>query len=235
MQNRPEAPSGLIFYPIAIPRFWTIIAPVDNVRVLVVADDALARAGLATLLSSQADCTVVGQVSGDADLLEAVQVYHPDVVVWDLGLSPAVSLERLDGFRNRGVPIVALVLDDNAAADTWSAGARGLLLRNAPAEQIVSALKVAAEGLAVFGPELAATLLPTRTRRPESPVEELTPREHQVLQLLAEGHPNKEIARRLGISEHTVKFHVNAILGKLNVQSRTEAVVRATRLGLVLL
>ena len=202
---------------------------------LVVAEDALARAGLATLLSSQTGCTVVGQVGGDADLIQAVQIYHPDVVIWDLGMAPAVSLERLDGFRDGGVPIVALVPDETAASDAWSAGARGVLLRNTQAGPIVSALKVAAEGLAVFGPELASSLLPARTRSHESPAEELTPRELQVLQLLAEGQPNKEIARRLGISEHTVKFHVNAILGKLNVQSRTEAVVRATRLGLVLL
>jgi DNA-binding NarL/FixJ family response regulator len=208
---------------------------VDNVRVLVVADDALARAGLATLLSSQAGCTVVGQVGGDSDLVQAVQVYHPDVAIWDLGMTPAVSLERLDGFRDGGVPVVALVPDETAASDAWSAGARGVLLRNAQAGPLVSALKVVAEGLAVFGPELASTLLPARTRSHETPAEELTPRELQVLQLLAEGQPNKEIARRLGISEHTVKFHVNAILGKLNVQSRTEAVVRATRLGLVLL
>ena len=207
----------------------------DNVRVLVVADDALARAGLAMLLSSQAGCTVVGQVGGDADLMQAVQVYHPDVAIWDLGMAPAVSLERLDGFRDAGVSVVALVPDETAASDAWSAGARGVLLRNAQAGPLVSALKVVAEGLAVFGPELASSLLPAHTRPHESPAEELTPRELQVLQLLAEGQPNKEIARRLGISEHTVKFHVNAILGKLNVQSRTEAVVRATRLGLVLL
>ena len=150
-------------------------------------------------------------------------------------MAPAVSLERLDGFRDAGVSVVALVPDETAASDAWSAGARGVLLRNAQAGPIVSALKVVAEGLAVFGPELASSLLPARTRPHESPAEELTPRELQVLQLLAEGQPNKEIARRLGISEHTVKFHVNAILGKLNVQSRTEAVVRATRLGLVLL
>jgi two-component system, NarL family, nitrate/nitrite response regulator NarL len=87
----------------------------------------------------------------------------------------------------------------------------------------------------VLDPALAGALVAARTELPALPVEALTPREVDVLRLLGEGLPNKAIARRLGISEHTVKFHVNAILGKLGASSRTEAVVRATRLGLILL
>ena len=87
----------------------------------------------------------------------------------------------------------------------------------------------------MFDPDLTGVLLPNAESSPTPPVENLTPRELEVLQLLAEGLPNKTIARRLEISEHTVKFHVNAIMSKLNAQSRTEAVVRATQLGLILL
>jgi DNA-binding NarL/FixJ family response regulator len=93
----------------------------------------------------------------------------------------------------------------------------------------------AAQGLVVLDPSLSNPALLARDPSSPSLVEELTPRELQVLELLAEGLPNKVIARRLGISDHTVKFHVNAVLGKLGAQSRTEAVVRATRLGLILL
>ncbi len=211
------------------------MTPVNEIRVLIVGDDPLARAGLATLLSSQPGLGVTGQVASNSDLQDALGVYRPDVVLWDMGVSPAVGLERLTGFREAGCPVVALLPDESIAPDIWSAGARGALMRDASAEKLMAALSSAAEGLAVFDPALASALLPSRAV-PQAPLtEELTPREREVLQLLAEGQPNKEIARRLGISEHTVKFHVNAILGKLNVQSRTEAVVRATRLGLVLL
>jgi two-component system, NarL family, nitrate/nitrite response regulator NarL len=208
---------------------------VNAVRVLVVAEDPLARAGLATLLANQPAIVIAGQVAADAQLPDARQVYRPDVIVWDLGSDPSRALERAT-LRDLDAPVVALLPDETNAADVWATGARGLLLRDAPAENLAAALVAVAQGLTVIDPEFAATLLPTaRESSLAQPVETLTPRELQVLRLMAEGQSNKTIARQLGISEHTVKFHVNAILGKLNVQSRTEAVVRATRLGLILL
>jgi DNA-binding NarL/FixJ family response regulator len=102
------------------------------------------------------------------------------------------------------------------------------------ADALAAALRAVARGLLVLEPSLAAPLVQPRERAP-APAEELTAREREVLQLLAAGLANKAVAQRLGISEHTVKFHVNALLGKLGVQSRTEAVVRAARLGLVIL
>ena len=221
----------------------TTLSIMDDLRVLIVANDPLARAGLATLLANQPECTVVGQVAGEADLADEVAVYRPDVVVWDLGWDPTpalptlrrAGLERLADLGDGQLPIVALLSDETHAADTWTAGARGLLLRDTDAENLVAALLAVAQGLVVLDPDLAATVLPTRNQPPEPPVKELTPRELEVLQLLAEGLPNKAIAYRLGISQHTVKGHVNAILGKLRVQSRTEAVVRATRLWLITL
>ena len=208
----------------------------ENIRVLVVAEDPLARAGLATLLANQPGCTVAGQVAVDSELPSAVQVYRPDVIAWDLGSDPARTLDRANGFRDLGAPIVALLAHETDAGTAWGSGARGLLLRTAPVEHLGAALAAVAQGLAVIDPAFTAALLPVaRDPSPTQPVEELTPRELQVLRLMAEGQSNKAIARALGISEHTVKFHVNAILGKLNVQSRTEAVVHATRLGLILL
>jgi two-component system nitrate/nitrite response regulator NarL len=208
---------------------------VDGIRILVVADDPLARAGLVTLLSSQPGCNVIGQVTSDAELSNAVSVYRPDVIVWDLGSNPEPTLERAANFRDTGVPVIALLPDATAATDVWMAGARGILLRDISAENLAATVAAAAQGLAVLDPTFAAAVMPARGSMPPLPVEELTPRELQVLRLMAEGQSNKAIARELGISEHTVKFHVNAILGKLNAQSRTEAVVNATRLGLILL
>jgi DNA-binding NarL/FixJ family response regulator len=107
--------------------------------------------------------------------------------------------------------------------------------RSADGARLAAALAAVREGLVVVDEALATAVLRPRQARPAALVEALTPRESEVLQLLAQGLANKAIAARLGISDHTAKFHVNAILGKLGVQTRTEAIVHAARLGLVLL
>ena len=214
----------------------------NELRVLIVADDPLARAGLAAMLADQPGCAVVGQVAESAELLASLDVYRPEVVVWDLGWDAASAassleetMERLSELGDAGASVVALIPDAAYAVEAQTAGARGLLLRDSSAEHLVAALVAADQGLVVLDPILANSALGTRDPSSPSLVEELTPRELEVLELLAEGLPNKAIALRLGISDHTVKFHVNAVLGKLGAQSRTEAVVRATRLGLILL
>jgi two-component system nitrate/nitrite response regulator NarL len=203
-------------------------------RVLIVADDPLTRSGLAALLANQPGCIVSGQSPANADLNATLNVYDPDVVLWDVGWDASASLEHIADLRDTGTPIVALLPDEAHATETWIAGARGLLLRSASPDNLVAALNAVAQGLVVLDTTLGAVLLSTRDRVP-APSEELTARELQVLQALAEGLPNKAIALRLGISEHTIKFHVNSILSKLGAQSRTDAVVRASRLGLIIL
>jgi len=219
-----------------------------DLRLLIVADDPLVRTGLALLLAQQPGGTVVGQMAGDADVLTGLRLYHPDVIVWDFGWqSPysapprpeqggaATALEHVVDIREAGQAVLALLSEVTDAAAVWTAGVRGLRLRDVDVATLTTALPAVAQGLVVLDPALALALLPLRQPPPTAPVEMLTPRELEVLQLLAEGLPNKTIADRLHVSEHTVKFHVNAILGKLGAQSRTEAVVRATRLGLLLL
>jgi two-component system nitrate/nitrite response regulator NarL len=210
----------------------------EDLRVLVVASDPLARAGLAALLAGQPGCTLAGQLSGSDDLPSQAAVYRPDVVLWDLGWDPAPDLEdsllQIDGLAEEGLPVIALLAEEAQAAEVWASGARGLLLRDAGVESLLAALQAVSRGLAVFDPSLALSPLPARDPA-LALTEDLTPRETEVLQLMADGLTNKAIAQRLGISDHTVKFHVNAILGKLGAQSRTEAVVRATQLGLLLL
>ncbi len=209
--------------------------PVNDLRVLIVADDPLARGGLAALLADRPGLTITGQMSSSADVQSSLRAYTPDVLVWDLGWDPASSVERLADLRDVTAPVVALLPDETHAAEVWAAGAHGLLLRNADAESLAAAVMAAARGLVVTDPTLGTVMLSSRDRVPVLPSEELTAREREVLQFLAEGLPNKVIAARLNISEHTVKFHVNAILSKLGAQSRTEAVVRASRLGLIIL
>jgi two-component system nitrate/nitrite response regulator NarL len=206
-----------------------------ELRVLIVADDPLTRAGLAALLSSQSHCNVTGQASVDSDLTAALPIYLPDVVVWDLGWTPEASLESLAELTESGKPVVALLSDDAHAADAWSAGARGLVLRDADVERLTAALLAVSQDLIVLDPALSGVAQPRAESDPRPPIEQLTPRETEVLKLMAEGLSNRAIAFDLGISEHTVKFHVNSILTKLGAQTRTEAAVRATQLGLLLL
>ncbi len=204
-------------------------------RILVVADDPLARVGLATLLTEQSNCTVIGQVPGDINLVENMVVYAPDVLVWDMSWGSTGAIERLTDLGDSGVPALVLLADESLASDAWVAGARGLFLRSTRIDNVVAALPAILQGLVVIDPALANGLLSPRERASAPLSEALTARELEVLQFLAEGLPNKVIAQRMGISESTIKFHVNAIMGKLGAQSRTDAVVRATRLGLVIL
>lgn len=201
-------------------------------RLLIIADDPLARAGLATMLAEWETVTVVGQTGADEALLANVDVYRPDVALWDLGWDADTIPSE---FSEMAYPVLALLPHEELAVDAWAAGARGLLLRDAGGETLQTALEAVGQGLLVLDPALEAALRPTARADELPPAEELTPREREVLHLLAEGLSNRAIGQELEISEHTVKFHVNAIMTKLDAQSRTEAVVRATRLGLILL
>lgn len=213
-------------------------------RVLLVAGDPLARAGLAAFLQDRPDLVVVGQVDA-SELPESPDLFQPDVVLWDLGWEASAGLRaetktllaQAADLSGHGPPVAVLLSDPTAAVDAWTAGARGLLPRDVSAEQLVGALAALSLGLAVIDPLFSSVLSPTPPPAPElaEPIETLTPREIEVLHLIAEGLPNKTIAQRLGISEHTVKFHANALMTKLGAQSRTDAVVRATRLGLIIL
>jgi DNA-binding NarL/FixJ family response regulator len=206
--------------------------PLAAIRVLIVADDPLARAGLATVLEERPELSIVGQVAADAALAVSLDVYRADVVLWDLGWDPdGVPVDLWDG----DLPLLALLPHAELAAEAWGAGAGGLLLRDGDEEQLLAALQAVAQQLVVVDPALAQALRPALPGDETAPAETLTSREMEVLHLLAEGLSNRAIAQELDISEHTVKFHVTAIMGKLNAQSRTEAVVRAMRLGLIAL
>jgi two-component system nitrate/nitrite response regulator NarL len=207
----------------------------NDLRILIIADDPLARAGLAMLLSDQPGCAVVGQLGGEAAQPGNLETFRPDLVLWDLGWDPASALERHVDLFDAGLPIVALLPEETYSVEAWTAGAHGLLPRETDGPNLRAALIAAAQGLIVLEPSIAATLLPAGGQAQAPPPGELTPREREVLQLLAEGLPNKTIASHLNISEHTVKFHVNAIMTKLGAQSRTDAVMRATRAGLIVL
>ena len=203
-------------------------------RVLIVADDPLVRSGLGLVIGTQSGATVVGQLSSRDDVATEARGLHPDAVLWDLGADARAAADRMADLSAMSAPMLLLLPDGAEAIDALVAGASGALLRNTDGAAVVDALRAISHGMIVLDRAFAG-ILPTRERTGPRPSEDLTAREVEVLQLLAAGLPNKVIAQRLGISDHTVKFHVNAIMTKLGVQSRTEAVVRAARLGLVIL
>ena len=215
------------------------IMTMADIRLLVVAADPLARAGLVTLLDERPELEIAGQVSGGDSLVDELNVFQPDVLIVDLGWEPEEGLTTLEALsldaQAGELGVIALAPDEESAAAAWSAGARGLLPRTTSAERLMITIQAVARDLAVIEPQLLAFGWPTGSSEEPVLAEELTPRELEVLQLLAEGLANKAIAQRLSISEHTVKFHVNAIMSKLSAQSRTAAVVQATRLGLIML
>jgi DNA-binding NarL/FixJ family response regulator len=208
--------------------------PLNDVRVLIVAESPLARAGLASMLANEAGLMIVGQAAPDADLNSALAAYLPDVLVWDLGWDITTGLELLADIREASPPALALLNDVENAGQALAQGARAVLLQDVRADTLAAALVAISRGLVVLLPDmLPSTAL--AVSEPSLPADALTPRELEVLTLVAEGLANKAIAVRLGISDHTVKFHINAVMSKLGAQSRTEAVVRATRLGLIVL
>jgi DNA-binding NarL/FixJ family response regulator len=157
----------------------------------------------------------------------AIAEMFDDIVVVDDAADVVVSFDASLA-RRVGVPVLVLLDDANRAAEAIAAGAKGAIARDSSPRQLHAALLAIGEGLIVTDRDVVH-------RDAEPLTEPLTAREDDVLQLLASGLTNKEIASRLGITDHTVKFHVNAILGKLAAETRTEAVVHAAKLGIVVL
>lgn len=204
-----------------------ISAQTDPVRVSLHTDDPLLRAGLASLIES-----------GQPPPVLVVEPQEAEVALWDAGTDPAHVLTRLAAIdRASSVPVVAVVSDPSHATPAIAAGARGVVMRDQVHGGLHAALVAVKSGLTVLDTELAAHLVSAKGPKVESKGNgsrgELTARELQVVQLLAEGLSNKLIADRLGISDHTAKFHVNGVMAKLGASTRTEAVVEAVRRGVV--
>jgi two-component system nitrate/nitrite response regulator NarL len=211
-----------------VPYSEDVAAPA--LRILVVGDDALARVGLRAVAEAAGLAVAADRSPEDVDPDGGDAA---DAAVFDLG-EGALHLDRLRVIAERR-PTLAVLWREDQARDALAAGAQGVLLRDRLDDRLGSAVRAVADGLLVADEALAEAVL--RPPAPAAPdlVEPLTARELEVLQLVAEGLTNRRIGARLGISEHTAKFHVNAILGKLGARSRGEAVAQAARLGLLLL
>jgi DNA-binding NarL/FixJ family response regulator len=210
------------------------------IRVLLVDDEELVRTGLRMILDAEPDLTVVGDAADGIDALARLRELAPDVVLMD------IRMPRMDGLETtrrmvaesdtKVVVLTTFDLDEHVYA-ALAAGASGFLLKDAPAAQLVHAIRVAAGGDALLAPSVTRRLIARfaedrTSTRPQLPGD-LTPRETEVLTLLAEGLSNAEIAAHLVVREATVKTHVARVLAKLGVRDRVQAVVLAYRSGLV--
>jgi DNA-binding NarL/FixJ family response regulator len=206
-----------------------------KVRVLIADDHSVVRQGLRMFLALDPEIEIVGEAGSGEEAIQLARDIRPDVVLMDLVMPGmgGVAATRMIRAEMPAVEVVALtsVVADEAVTGAIRAGAIGYLLKNTEADELRRAIKSAAAGQVYLSPEAAARLV-REVKIPGSP-EALTERETTVLRLIAKGQANKQVARQLGIREQTVKTHVSNILGKLQLQSRTQAALYAVERGLV--
>jgi DNA-binding NarL/FixJ family response regulator len=209
-------------------------------RVLVADDHALFRYGLKAMLTNAEGFDVVDEAATGEEVVEKVAQAQPDIIIMDIQMPGMNGIEAtrrvLESNPSIGVVVVTMFEDDDSVIAAMRAGARGYILKGADAEEVLKVVSAVAEGEAHFGPEIARRLMGFFSApKPTAPSEafpELTAREAEVLDLIAQGRNNAKIARRLYISEKTVRNHVSSIFLKLQVADRAQAIVRAREAGL---
>ena len=218
-----------------------------GLRVLIVDDQALVRAGFAMILSTEPDIEVIGEAGNGAEALEAARKLEPDVILMDIRMPEmdGITATRLLCEGRTGDPgcprvLILTTFDlDDYVYEALRAGASGFLLKDTPPDDLAEAIRVVAGGDALLAPSVTRTLLQEFAKtapqpRPHDGIEDLTEREEEVLRQLARGLSNAEISEALYVSETTVKTHVSHILTKLELRDRVQAVVVAYESGLVI-
>lgn len=213
------------------------------IRVLVVDDQQLIRAGITKLLGYEDDIDIVGECSDGSEVLEAVRTLDPDIVLMDIRMKQVGGAEATERLQDLDEPPPVLVLttfgEDEVVAAALSAGADGFILKDTPVDELAKAIRQVAGGGAWLDPQITPTVLSTyrQTSLPRAAqaekLEELTDREREVLALVGRGLSNQEVAAELYITEATVKTHVSSIFTKLGVRDRAGAIVVAFDHGLV--
>jgi DNA-binding NarL/FixJ family response regulator len=204
----------------------------DGIRVVLVDDHAVVRSGLAQLLGGAGDIVVVGQAGDGAEAVELVRRTRPDVVLMDLqmpGVDGVSATREIVGEELADVLVLTSYSDAERIIGALDAGAMGYLLKDAEPDEVLRGIRAVARGESPINPRAARELLGARRTTPAA---ELTPRESEVLVLVRQGLANKQIARRLGISERTVKAHLTSAFQRIGVVDRTQAALWAERNGL---
>jgi DNA-binding NarL/FixJ family response regulator len=212
----------------------------EPTRVVVADDHALFRYGLKAMLANAEDFEVVGEAATGEEVVEKVAQTRPDIVLMDIQMPGINGIEATRRVLERdpsiGVVVVTMFEDDDSVFAAMRAGARGYVLKGADAEEVLKVVGAVAEGEAHFGPEIARRLMGFFSApKPAAPSEafpELTAREAELLDLIARGLNNAEIAKRLHVSQKTVRNHVSHIFLKLQVADRAQAIVKAREAGL---
>jgi DNA-binding NarL/FixJ family response regulator len=217
----------------------------DPISCLVADDQAMVREGFGALLAAQPDLTVVGQAADGVDAVRLAGELQPDVILMDVRMPTMDGLEatrRILEHTSDGAPRVLMLTTfdlDEYVYDALRSGASGFLLKDAPAEELVHAVRVVAAGDALVSPSVMRRLIadfvaqPQRVRAEPIALDVLTPREREVLHLVARGLSNAEISTTLVVAPQTTKTHVGRILRKLNLRDRAQAVVAAYESGLI--
>lgn len=205
------------------------------IRVLLVDDQSIVREGLTSLLQTKPDLEIVGEAENGQVAVEKALQLQPDVVLVDIRMPVMDGVAAIRILKERAPQIEILVLttfdDDEYVRQAMRYGAKGYLLKDTPSEELAQAIRAVRRGYTQLGPGLFEKAIATGDAKPVEPPPELatlTPREKEVLQLIAKGYNNLEIAEELYISERTVKNHVNSILRRLDLRDRTQAAILAT-------
>jgi NarL family two-component system response regulator YdfI len=203
------------------------------IRVLLVAASAVRRAGLEALLKTVPSVKLVGSLHNSQAVEQYAAQLQPDVLLLDLDAETPTRLST-------SLAVVALIDEPSAdwVASALRSGVKAILPRDSSIDEILAAIQAAHAGLVLLDPDVTqqlASRIPAPTAQPTTGFDDLTPREIEVLRMLAEGLGNRDMAARLGISDHTVKFHISSILDKFGAATRTEAVTMGIRMGIILL
>ncbi len=212
----------------------------DITRIIVADDHTLFRDGLRALFKSIPDIEVVGEAETGEEVIAKASELQPDVILMDIQMPDMNGIEAtrrvVHTSPHIGVIIITMFEDDDSVFAAMRAGARGYILKGADQDEMLRAIRAVASGEALFGPAIATRLMnyfsPPKSTAPSQVFPELTDREREVLELIAQGLNNREIAHQLTISEKTVRNHVSNIFNKLQVADRAQAIIRAREAGM---
>lgn len=209
----------------------------DPIRLLIADDHTLFRDGVRALLQSIPDFQVVGEAATGAQVIQQAHTLQPDVILMDLQMPGVNGIEAtrriVQTSPHIGIIVVTMFQDDDSVFAAMRAGARGYILKGADQDEMLRAIRAVANGEALFGPEIAKRLMSFFSgTKPPQIFPELTDREREILQLIAQGYNNAEISDKLLLAPKTVRNHISNIFSKLQVADRAQAIVKARDAGL---